>query len=420
MSPVSPPADGAVPAAAPGDAAIRPQGDRARAAWARGLPGTFWYLWAGSFVNRLGAAVGPFLALYLTGERDVGTAEAGLVLTAFGLGQALSQPVGGALADRIGRRPTMVASLVGAAALLLVVGAVQTLPALAVSVLAYGFLLDLVRPALQAAVADVVPEQDRVRAYALNFWAINLGFSVAVPLGGWLAERGYWWLFGLDAATTLAFAAVVVLRVPETRPERRPDELPGSMRMVLRDRLLLALVVCVVGQAAVYLQAYSTLPIVIDGDGLGAAGYGLVLGLNGVLIVAVQPLLLGVLARRDRGHLLLVAGVLQGGGIALHGLAGSLSGHMAAVVVWTVGEVMQAGLLAGLVAGLAPAHVRGRYLGVFGASFGIAAFVAPLAGTQALDRLGEPALWGGCAVVGTASAVGLLAVSRAATSAAPG
>jgi nitrate/nitrite transporter NarK len=62
----------------------------------------FWYLWAGSFVNRLGAAVGPFLALYLTGVRDVGTAEAGAVLTAFGVGSALSQPVGGVLADRVG------------------------------------------------------------------------------------------------------------------------------------------------------------------------------------------------------------------------------------------------------------------------------------------------------------------------------
>src|SRR5688572_3954785 len=85
------------------------------AATAGGLPRTFWFLWAGSFVNRLGGAVGPFLALYLTGSRGVGTAEAGLVLTAFGLGSSLAGPVGGVLADRVGRRPTMLASLVGAA-----------------------------------------------------------------------------------------------------------------------------------------------------------------------------------------------------------------------------------------------------------------------------------------------------------------
>ena len=333
------------------------------------------------------------------------------MLTALGLGSAVAQPVGGVLADRFGRRSTMLLGLVGSAGTLMAVGAAATLPVLMVSVLAYGLLLDLVRPAVQAALADVVPDRDRVRAYALNFWAINLGFAVAVPLGGFLAERGYWWLFALDAGSSLAFAVVVLLRVPETRPERLPGSDPGSLREVLRDRLLLALVACVVLQAAVYMQAFTTLPLVVSGDGLGAGGYGLVLGLNGVLIIVMQPLLLGVLTGRSRGRLLLLAGVLQGVGIALHGPADTLPGHVAAVCVWTVGEVLQAGLLASVVAGLAPAHLRGRYMGVFGMSFGLAALFAPLLGTQVLEHLGEAALWTGCAVAGSASGVGLLLVS---------
>ena len=381
------------------------------AAQAGGLPRTFWYLWSGTLVNRLGAAVGPFLALYLTDERGFSPSRAGLVLTALGLGSAVAQPVGGVLADRFGRRSTMLLGLVGSAVTLMAVGAATTLPVLMGTVLAYGLFLDLVRPAVQAALADVVPDRDRVRAYALNFWAVNLGFAVAVPLGGFLAERGYWWLFALDAGSSLAFAVVVLLRVPETRPERLPGSDPGSLRSVLRDRLLLALVACVVLQAAVYMQAFTTLPLVVSGDGLGAGGYGVVLGLNGVLIIVLQPLLLGVLSGRSRGRLLLLAGVLQGVGIALHGFADTLPGHVAAVCVWTVGEVLQAGLLASVVAGLAPAHLRGRYMGVFGMSFGLAALFAPLLGTQVLEHLGEAALWTGCAVAGSASGVGLLLVS---------
>ena len=384
------------------------------AAQAGGLPRTFWYLWSGTLVNRLGSAVGPFLALYLTDERGFSPARAGLVLTALGLGNAVAQPVGGVLADRVGRRATMLLGLVGAAVTLVLVGAASTLPVLLVAVLAYGLCLDLVRPAVQAALADVVPERDRVRAYALNFWAVNLGFSVAVPLGGFLAERGYWWLFALDAASSLAFAVVVLLRIPETRPERLPGSDPGTLREVLRDRLLVALVACVVLQAGVYLQAFTTLPLVVTGDGLGASDYGLVLGLNAVLIIVFQPLLLGVLSGRHRGRLLLLAAVLQSVGIALHGLADSLPAHAGAVGVWTVGEVLQAGLLASVVAGLAPAHLRGRYMGVFGMSFGLAALVAPLAGTSVLEHVGEPALWLGCAVLGSASGVGLLLVSGSA------
>ena len=400
-----------------GPQAVPVSGVPAAGRWALmagGLPRTFWYLWTGSLINRLGSAVGPFLALYLTGSRGVSTAEAGLVLTAFGAGQAISQPIGGVLADRLGRRVALVSGLLSSAALLLAVGAATTLPALALAVFAYGLCLDAVRPAVQAAVADVVPTKDRARAYALNFWAINLGFSVAVPLGGFLASRGYWWLFAVDAATAVVFALVVVLRVPETRPLRVPGATAGSLREVLADRLLLALVLCNIGQAAVYMQAFSTLPLVVADDGLGEAAYGVALGLNGILIVALQPFVLAVLARQDSGRLLLVAGVVQGGGLALHGFADSLPEHMAAVAVWTVGEVLQAGLLSGLVADLSPAHLRGRYLGVFGASFGIAAFLAPLAGTQTLQHLGEPALWTACAVLGAVSGAGLLRVSAAA------
>ena len=385
----------------------------------QGLPPTFWLLWTGTLVNRLGGAVGPFLALYLTGSRGFSTAQAGVVLTAYGFGSAVGQPVGGMLADRVGRRTTMLLGLVGTAGAVLVVGAASGLAALLVAVFVYGVLLDLLRPAVQAAVADIVPAADRVRAYALNFWAVNFAFAIAIPVGGFLAERGYWYLFALDAVTCLAFAALVAWRLPETRPERTPDTPVGSLREVLADRLLLALVACVVVQAAVYLQAFSTLPLVLRDDGLGASGYGIVLGLNGVLIIVLQPVVLGVLARRDRGLLLLVAGLLQGGGVALHGLAGSLVGHSLVVAVWTVGEVLQAGLLASVVAGLAPVHLRGRYLGVFGASFGLAGLIAPLAGTQLLAQLGEGALWGACAVAGVVSAVGLRRVSDVAAARTP-
>ena len=388
-----------------------------RTGWAaqtRGLPRTFWLLWTGTLVNRLGGAVGVFLSLYLTDERGISTGQAGLVLTAYGLGSAVGQPFGGMLADRLGRRPTILVGLVGTAACVPLIGLARGLVALTLAVLAYGVLLDLVRPGVQAAVADVVPEGDRVRAYALNFWAINLGFAVAVPLGGVLVERGYWLLFALDALTCLVFAVLVALRLPETRPPRLPDTPPGSLREVLADRVLLALVASVVAQASVYMQVFTTLPLVLRDDGLGPSVYGLVLGLNGLLIVVLQPLVLGLLASKDRGGLLLVAGLLQGGGVALHGLADTTWGHIGALVVWTVGEVLQAGLLASVVAGLAPVHLRGRYLGVFGASFGGAGLLALLLGTAALAHLGEPALWWGCAVVGVLSAFGLRQVSLAA------
>jgi predicted MFS family arabinose efflux permease len=162
------------------------------------------------------------------------------------------------------------------------------------------------------------------------------------------------------------------------------------------------------------MQAFYTLPLAIVDDGLGTSGYGVVIALNGVLIVALQPVFLGALGRRSRGALLLASGLVIGVGLWLTSFADTIPMHLLAVSVWTIGEIIGAGQLGALVATISPPHLRGRYMGVFGASFGISAFLAPALGTQVLAHLGEPTLWTGCLVSAGLSGVVLLLVSRAA------
>src|ERR1700753_673461 len=85
---------------------------RSLAADTGGLPGAFWWLWLGTLVNRAGTFIEPFFVLYLTGARHISVQADGWVLTVWGLGAALSQPFGGVLTDRFGRRGTLAASLV--------------------------------------------------------------------------------------------------------------------------------------------------------------------------------------------------------------------------------------------------------------------------------------------------------------------
>src|SRR5262245_38404319 len=76
-----------------------------------GLPRTFWLLCAGMFVNRCGSFVLPFLSIYLTRSRGVSVATAGVVASLYGAGAMLASVAGGTLADHLGRRATMMASL---------------------------------------------------------------------------------------------------------------------------------------------------------------------------------------------------------------------------------------------------------------------------------------------------------------------
>ena len=377
-----------------------------------GLPAAFWALWSGSLVNRLGQFVLPFLSLFLTHSRGYSVAQAGAVLTAMGLGSAISQPLGGMLADRIGRRRTMAGGSAAAAAAMLALGAAHGMPALCAAAFLFGTAADIYRPASSAAIADLVAPELRARAFALMFWSFNLGFAVATLLGGFLADKSYWLLFIGDAATALVFALVVLRLVPETMPDHRDQ--PGSFVQVLTDRLMVTLVVGIVLGAIAYMQAFYTLPLAVAHDGLGTGGYGVIIALNGVLIVALQPLFLGVLGRRNRGTQLLASGVIIGVGLWLTTFADTVPMHLFAVAIWTVGEIIGAGQLGALVANISPPHLRGRYMGVFGASYGVSAFLAPAVGTQILAHLSESTLWAFCLVSSCLSGIVMLLVSKAA------
>ena len=222
-----------------------------------GLPSAFWWLWTGTLVTRAGAFVLPFLAIYLTQSKGYSTAYAGGVLGAVGLGSMVASIVAGVLADRLGRRPVLLWSQVACSATLVVLGLSDGAVAILVLSTLFGFFSNASRPAYSAMMADIVPVEDRVRAFSLHYWAVNLGFATAAILAGLLASSGYLTLFLVDATTTLVFAVLVYLRVPETHPGLRAGADPaeaerpsGSMLDVLRDGPFLTLMLLV--RAALY------------------------------------------------------------------------------------------------------------------------------------------------------------------------
>ncbi|TQL94810.1 putative MFS family arabinose efflux permease [Actinoallomurus bryophytorum] len=376
-----------------------------------GLPRAFWALWAGSFVNRLGTMVEPFLAFYLTGVRGFSLAATGAVLALFGLGSVISQVLGGVLADRVGRRATLTGGMLATAAAMLALGYVTTTPVVIAVVFVLGVTIDMYRPASQALVADLVAPADRPRAYGLLFWAINLGFAVAMVLGGTLSRAGFSWLFWVDAATCAVYAVLIWRAVPETRV-RRADREPGGFADVLRDRVAVASVLIVFGYAFVYLQAYSTLPLAMGHGGLPPQAYGLAMAVNGIGIVIIQPVAVGWLQRHDASRVLAAGMGVVGLGFGLTALAGSTLTFAATVLVWTVGEVLFAAVSMAIVADLAPPHLRGRYGGLYGTAFSVAALLGPLGGSWLLGH-GTWLPWLTCAILCAASGTGALALAPA-------
>jgi MFS family permease len=386
---------------------------RALHAWAGGLPRAFWSIWAGSLINRIGTFLEPFLALYLTSQRDVSVGRAGTVVALVGAGAMVSQPLGGAAADRLGRRPTLCGGMVLGGLAITALALARPVWLIAVCALLVGITGDLYRPAAQATIADVVPVADRRRATGLVFWAINLGFSVAAVGGGLLAAHGYGLLFALDALTCLIYAAVVWFTVPETRPAEAAHPGAPGWGAVLRDRLALAYFGVNTAIVAVYATMFTILPLAMRADGHAASVYGAVVALNGLLIVVLQPLLSPMLLRRSPAATIGACGVLLAMAMVVVATVDGVAGYVAAVALITLGEIANAATAQGIVAEIAPPAVRGRYAGAFGLTFGLAFTVTPLVGGALLGDGGSAVPWVAAAVLSLGCVAAIAALGPA-------
>ncbi|MFI5911972.1 MDR family MFS transporter [Dactylosporangium sp. NPDC051541] len=379
------------------------------------LPGPFWALWSGTLVNRLGTMVLPFTGVYLTQARGFSVAVAGLAMTLFGVGSLLSQLIAGLLTDRIGRRATLCGSMLATAAVMLAVGYSTSLPAIIAAMFVLGLLIDAYRPASSALVADLVPPALRPRAFGLLFWAVNLGYAVAMVAGGWLAGLGFSWLFWADAVTCVVFAVLVWRAVPETRPAPgAPGAGPaGGFGAVLRDRTMVAFTCITLGQALVYLQTVTMLPVAMtDVAGLSPREFGLAMALNGLLIVAFQPFVAARLDRFDPPRVMALGLAVMALGFAATAYVTTMAGLALTVAVWTAGEIVTAGIGGAIVAALAPVRLRGRYNGIYGFAWALASAVAPLAGSRLLTA-GVGTLWCTVGATGLLAAVGMLLLGPA-------
>ncbi|HEY6760129.1 MAG TPA: MFS transporter [Baekduia sp.] len=386
---------------------------RALHAWAGGLPRAFWSIFAGTVINRVGTFVEPFLALYLTSSRDLSPARAGTVVALVGAGSIISQPLGGALADRVGRRPTLTGGMVASGLAIAALALARPLWQLALCALLVGIVGDIYRPAAQATVADVVPIGDRRRASGLIFWAVNFGFSIAAVGGGLLATHGYGLLFAIDALTCGAYAAVVWVTVAETRPAAAAHHTGPGFGVVLRDRLALSYFGLNISIMTVYATIFTILPLAMQADGHSAAEYGAVIALNGLGIVVLQPLISGRLLRLTPAVNVAGGAALMGGAMLVVAASDGLAGYVAAIGLVTVGEIANATAGPGLVAEIAPPALRGRYAGAFGLTFGVAFVITPLLGGRLLGDGGSAAPWLVAAGVAVASTAAMLALGPA-------
>ncbi|MFF4365744.1 MFS transporter [Streptomyces sp. NPDC001594] len=393
------------------------------------VPRVVWLLAAGVFVNAVVSFTFVFVFLYLTGPRGLGAAQAGVVTGIGGIGLVAGNFTGGWYGDRFGhRRVLLAASALGGLTL-------TTLPLLATPLLYAALPLaqyanGVVRAANSALVAVTVPEGARRQAYAVVRCVSNGGFTLGPPLGAVVAAGlSYDWLFLADGLGTLFFALWTARVVPARGAVRTPSpvalrarEVPpaapdggrgrGGVWAELRARpAVLVLLGAILVTDTVYRQQYFTFPVFLADHGLDVRAFGLVIALNGAVILLLE--LPAAVALRSRPPLAVTGTglLLVGAGYAALTAGAGVATAVAMMVLVSLGEILYKTTATAYVADQAPAHAVGRFQSLYAGVSVSGTVLAPPAG-GALYAAAPWLLWPVCAALAAGAGAVLLRLSR--------
>ena len=382
---------------------------------------SFWILVGVTFIDRLGGfLLFPFFALYITSKFNVGMTEVGVLFALFSVSSAIGSTLGGALTDRLGRKRMIIFSLLTTSFSTLLMGFVDSLQAFYALALLSGIFTDVGGPAYDAMTADLLPEQKRAEGFGILRVAVNVSAAIGPAIGGLLAARSYLLLFVTDAVVSTIVALLVFRYLPETKPaakegaprESTVDTFRGYFR-VLRDRTFMLFIgVCILA-TLVYMNISTTLGVYLrDVAGVPESGYGLLISLNAVMVVFLQIPLTRRIAVYPPMLMMAVGALFFAIGFAMYGFVSTNAFFALAMAIITMGEMIVVPVSRAVTAALSPEEMRGRYMAIFGFSWGIPFAIGPLLAGMIMDNADPHWLWYISGLVGLLAVAGFLYLQR--------
>jgi MFS family permease len=362
----------------------------------------------------------PFSSIYFHNVLGIPLSLVGIGLAVFAAAGVLSALVAGPLTDRYGRKPVMLAALAGSSASFFAFSLVGGFAGYVAVSAAHGFVgWSMFEASRNAMVADVTPSGMRSRAYGLVRVGGNVGWALGPMVAGLVSAAAggsgavYPRLFVGTSVLTALVALVLVLAINESRPivmePAQGGETPGRLRAALSDGPFLVLLGVGVLLYYVFTQDWQALPVYAK-NFVGAADgqIGFFLGANGLMVILFQVPIAYLIDRGSRIVALLAGALLFAASAATLLLSESFLGiFVAFVLFFTLAEMILEVAGASLAAELAPARLRGTYLALFGACFGVACGFSPIVAGALLEARLPALIWTIQLAVAASAAVGL-------------
>lgn len=361
----------------------------------------------------------PFLTLYLTVDRKLPAATAGLTLTIYGLSAIFVAPLAGRLSDRLGGLRIMKLSLVLSGLVLFIFPFVDSLAGILIVTGLWAIASEAFRPPSMAIIGDLAGPEQRKAAFALTRLAINVGMSIGPVIGGFLAMYSFKLLFYVDGTTSLlagALLAVLPWRInldkaagvvtnSDTEISAAP-ETPLRYIDVLRNRRFIYFLVAMLPIEFVFFQSLAAMPLFLVRDlHMTEAGFGTLLAVNTLIIILVEVPLNTAMADWRHRFAIALGALLVGTGFGALAFVTNVPIAVATVVIWTFGEMILLPASTAFVSDVAPRAQAGTYMGLYTMGFSVALAIGPWLGTTILERYGPAAVWMGTFACGCITAL---------------
>ncbi len=363
-----------------------------------GLSKETWLLGIVILINRSGTMVLPFMSIYCTQKLHFSLGQAGIVMAMFGIGAIFGAQLSGKLTDQFGFYSIQVASLLLGGSMFFVLAELQQFYWLCVGVFVMSFFNESFRPANSAAIAHYSKPENRTRSYAVNRVAINLGFAVGGALGGFLASKNYHLLFLVDGFTNIVAALLLLRLLKPTKVLAQEHETVETKKQLspLKDGAYLFFMLLTFCFAFCFLQLFSMHPVFMKTKWLlNETQIGLLMAMNGLLIVALEMILIHSVEGKQKPLLFIRVGMvlLIIGFVSLSILPASFIAAAISMLFITIGEIFCLPFMNTFWVSRSTATNRGRYAALYTTSWSAAHVIAPSVGAFVAASFGFAILW---------------------------
>lgn len=380
----------------------------------------FWVLMFASFIDMLGGAlIFPFFSLFITQKFNISMTQLGSMYLVWALTSSLlGNTLGGALADKFGRKTNMIMGLVASAVSALLMVVINDFAWFFLAIGIVGVFQDIAGPARGAMIADLVPEELRVDAYGMFRIIFNLAATIGPIIGGVVGSINFNLLFLADVVISLAVAAFVFYYLPETKPQHENKKEESSLRQtfkgywqVLKDKLYMAFLAVALLEVLTYIPLNTVIGVYLrDFHDISIDRFGYLLSLNAVMVVVLQMGFTRLVAGKKPMLVMAFGTLLYALGFSMFAYTTTYALFMIAIIIITIGEMILAPMEESLVAIFAPEDMRGRYMAVHGLVWIIPFAFGPLGAGLIMDNFDPRLLWLVDGAIGMMAVFGYLAL----------